>query len=497
MNSIISLPKLIEFLVKVSSKDRALCEKFISAFSSEVGEALGASGSVKLRGFGQFKVLTHDGVRRIVFVPDKDLADAVNAPFACFEPVELAPGVDEDVLASVDDISEADSANIIMDQSDVALTDKISDDSEDPIDPPAELSVNPVKEEMPAEAQGASASTEGNQDPDSPAEEVVDTVEIDFGIEIPAITMDDGLPENVREETRGYRSYGMTEDSDTTEDSESSEVPESTEDPESPESLNPSESSEEIHRDDEVDAPSYDEMPAQPWAAARTEEDIPLHSGMDLLTPEARKRRQEQQDKKKSGKMRFADFPWFWVAIAYIAGMAIGFGLGFFGHDYIKGLSWDNENTIDLSAAQPMDSSDDVIDLTGTDDEDLYSKVDEPLSQPTDSDSTARTDTISTVAAKEDSISAPKLGGEHVYDIITQNNNLNSLAQKHYGNRVYWVYIFLDNQDKIKNPNSVIVGTKLRIPPKAQYDVSDKDEEANIKAALRKQSEIYTQFGMQ
>ncbi|MDE6653805.1 MAG: hypothetical protein K2K37_05390, partial [Muribaculaceae bacterium] len=91
----------------------------------------------------------------------------------------------------------------------------------------------------------------------------------------------------------------------------------------------------------------------------------------------------------------------------------------------------------------------------------------------------------------------PHLGQPPVYDTITPNRNLNTLALKHYGNKVYWVYIFLDNQDKIKNPNNVIVGTKLRIPPKEQYDVSDTDEKANIEAAFRKQSEIYTKYGMQ
>ncbi len=481
MNSIISLPKLIDLLAKASSKDRALCERFVKAFSSEVGEALGSSGSVKLKGFGQFRVVSYDGIRRIVFVPEKDMADAVNAPFVCFEPVELAPGVDEEVLSSVDDdMSDSVSANIIIGQADEAITDTIYEEPEDSADQPAQLSIDFVQEEIVAEATPT---------PEVPADDVPDqesldeeeaapeSVEIDFGIEIPVISTDEELTD-VTQEEKDIKSEA--------------EMPELSESPQPSDTNGPSEI---IGVDDKAETPTYDDIPSQPWATARTEEDIPVQAGLDLLTPEARQRLQTQPYKKKT-KTEVSGFPWFWVAVAYVGGMAIGFALGFFGHDYLKGQS-DEDDTIDLSTPANVGSTDEVIDLTVTDDELLYSEMDDSLQQPEVNVPTGVSDTISTTVAKEDSIVAPQLGQAPVYDTITPKNNLNTLALKHYGNKVYWVYIFLDNQDKIKNPNNVIVGTKLRIPPKAQYDVSDSDEKANIDAALRKQSEIYTRFGLQ
>lgn len=516
MNSIISLPRLLDLLARASGKDKALCEKFVHVFSNEVGQALRSSGSLKIKGLGQFKVQVSDGRRRIVFTPDREMADAVNAPFACFEPVALAPGVSEEVLAAADD-DMIDSAvgNVIDDPVD----DVLPVDNGEPSDKGKEenASLDFVEEDNTDEPSSVDAGSAVNDD-----STVIESnsLVIDFGFDIPSEEVsyeieDADVAEN-NEEAEETIKTEKTEEAEDTEDTEDTEeppltvpidttdidegvvptdfVPRTGSDDESGSHL---ESGESEYPGQSIPADETDILDKpQPWAVGKQEDDRhPISSGMDLLTPEARHRMQERKQNVRSSKDPSGGFPWFWVAIAYIGGMAIGFALGFFGHDYVTGLKDKTDDTVDLSETDDKSSSsEEIIDLT--DDIQDIDVSDEPEALPADTVSPlAPADSSERTPA--DSINAPKLGDAPVYDTITPKVNLTSLAQKHYGNKVYWVYIFLDNQDKIKNPNSVVVGTKLRIPPKQQYDVSETDEKANVAAALRKQSEIYTKYSMQ
>ncbi len=552
MNSIISLPKLIELIARASSYDKALCDKFIRAFSNEVGEALAAGGVLKLKGFGQFKVQQADGIRRIVFIPDKEMAEAVNAPFACFDPVELAPGVSEEVLAVVDEpMDEAEETQPELssqpDEPDASApvtpqpsSDFVPEDAEDqdedsgPQSSPAEESGEESSEDDEDDSDimiidfGIEASDEAVEDDaseDSPSPEQEDVPEDTYDEpedenedvpdeNIPDASFDD-TPDEPSEEATSASTDELEEETpwSVTSESETISLNVATEPEEDMSSSAAEDTPSETGWDEDHRDPSDDSVPGESAIAEypdgsddsgesaiseyhdgeddTDDPDSALQSGLSLLTPEARRRMAEQQ----SGKDKSRSFPWFWVAMAYVGGMAIGFALGFFGHDYITGMS--DDDTLDLSADPDPISTEQVIDLTGDEKEMMSSGLDASDTQAIDADSTEiQKDTLpaSAPVAPADSAMAPKLGEPTVYDVITPNNNLNSLAQKHYGNKVYWVYIFLDNQDKIKNPNNVIVGTKLRIPPKAQYDVSETDESANIQAALNKQSEIFTKY---
>jgi len=50
-----------------------------------------------------------------------------------------------------------------------------------------------------------------------------------------------------------------------------------------------------------------------------------------------------------------------------------------------------------------------------------------------------------------------------VYVNIVAGSRLTLLALEYYGNKVFWVYIYLDNKDVIDNPNNIPIGTRLRI----------------------------------
>ncbi len=75
---------------------------------------------------------------------------------------------------------------------------------------------------------------------------------------------------------------------------------------------------------------------------------------------------------------------------------------------------------------------------------------------------------------------------EPVYDTVSIS--LIKLAKKHYGIGDYWVFIFDANRDKIKNPNAIRPGTKVRIPDKSELPGGDASETREI---ARKKSAEY------
>lgn len=67
---------------------------------------------------------------------------------------------------------------------------------------------------------------------------------------------------------------------------------------------------------------------------------------------------------------------------------------------------------------------------------------------------------------------------------------LTRYAAEYYGNKVFWVYIYQENKDKITDPNNVPLGTELVIPSKEKYQI-DANDTISLKRALVLQNEIY------
>lgn len=67
---------------------------------------------------------------------------------------------------------------------------------------------------------------------------------------------------------------------------------------------------------------------------------------------------------------------------------------------------------------------------------------------------------------------------EPVFDTV--EISLIKLAKKHYGIADYWVFIFDANSDKIKNPNAIRPGTKVRIPDVSELPGSNVQETKSI-----------------
>ena len=125
MEKKISVLNLTEELAQMSSISTAVADSFIRMFFDVIAEGLAQDGSVKIKGWGTFKlssvkdresvdVTTGErivilGYRKVSFLPDAALKEYINKPFAQFETTELNDGfpLDDESVDSTEEPLEA------------------------------------------------------------------------------------------------------------------------------------------------------------------------------------------------------------------------------------------------------------------------------------------------------------------------------------------------------------------------------------------------------
>ncbi|MDR1743262.1 MAG: HU family DNA-binding protein [Dysgonamonadaceae bacterium] len=65
---------------------------------------------------------------------------------------------------------------------------------------------------------------------------------------------------------------------------------------------------------------------------------------------------------------------------------------------------------------------------------------------------------------------------------LTAGKTLRLIALDKFGSREFWVYIYLKNKDKIKNPNVIPIGTKFLLPDPSEYDIDADNPKSVAKA---------------
>jgi nucleoid DNA-binding protein len=86
-------------------------------------------------------------------------------------------------------------------------------------------------------------------------------------------------------------------------------------------------------------------------------------------------------------------------------------------------------------------------------------------------------DTIKTQINKIESIVVPDKKRT-----VRNGERLTLIALDEYGHKSFWVYLYLENKNSIKNPNNIPVGLKIKIPPASKYDINKNDSGAIKKA---------------
>lgn len=97
MNNIITLSQLITRLAKITGTDPNTARRFLRTFFASIEESLLKNEDVEIKGVGTFRRSTDPNFGTesgVAFIPAKEFADEINAPFAAFEPEILADGVE-------------------------------------------------------------------------------------------------------------------------------------------------------------------------------------------------------------------------------------------------------------------------------------------------------------------------------------------------------------------------------------------------------------------
>ena len=105
MDNKINLSQLADLLAQAGGMSKAASEQFVKNFFDIISQTVLEEGLVKVKGLGTFKLVqmedresvnvnsgerfTIEGHQKISFVPDAELKDRINKPFAAFETVEI------------------------------------------------------------------------------------------------------------------------------------------------------------------------------------------------------------------------------------------------------------------------------------------------------------------------------------------------------------------------------------------------------------------------
>ncbi len=120
-----------------------------------------------------------------------------------------------------------------------------------------------------------------------------------------------------------------------------------------------------------------------------------------------------------------------------------------------------SKNNADISVVNPIDSIGDV-------------KAEDVI----------KSEVVDSVNVVEDE--KPK---EPIVETITRGKFLTTIANKYYGDKVFWVYIYREN--KIWNPKDLQPGDKVVVPDASKYDIDASNPESIKKAKALEQQILY------
>lgn len=122
MNNKITFPELVQLVADATSTTPRMSELFLKELFATISQSLIDGEEVTIKNLGKFAFtqvaarksvdvntgerIEIPGHRKLTFTPDKTLAEAVNMPFAAFEPTELSQELTDEMLQDIDQGNE-------------------------------------------------------------------------------------------------------------------------------------------------------------------------------------------------------------------------------------------------------------------------------------------------------------------------------------------------------------------------------------------------------
>lgn len=447
MNERLYLQNFIDLLSEKYGMDKKDADKFVKEFFLLIEEALEQDRSVKIKGFGTFKLVDVEsresvkvntgerfqiqGYTKVSFIPDGSLRDIINKPFSHFETVVLN---EKTVLEDTPVMDSDDDGELTEEESVSQSVGRVN--TEESI---GEVESAEEKEQDVSAVGNTSVATEGQDTVDEVATEedtavtevVVPKVE-DVKNEI--IVGEKGVSDDIIMEKEAAPSVNQPSQLDK----------EKTTDPENSQSVAPKLSAEEII--------------ARELAVSTVANEVPV----------------KRKSKPKQVKSEKSPVPYL-IAIIVIVLLLCGGALLFIYYPDLFDSSDRIEKVKEMekavqSTSEPVIFQDTIVR------EDTVAEVVPPVKEEipvavpvskkepeTVKKDAGKSTTAKSVPFKPDSVSYIITGTKTTYT-IKEGETLTRVALRFYGTKALWPYIVKHNPEVIKNPDNVPYGTIIKIP---------------------------------
>lgn len=459
MNERLYLQNFIDLLSEKYGMDKKDADKFVKEFFLLIEEALEQDRSVKIKGFGTFKLVDVEsresvkvntgerfqiqGYTKVSFIPDGSLRDIINKPFSHFETVVLNEKTvleDTPVMDSDDDGELTEEESVSQSVGRVNPEESIGEvESAEEIVEEEKSSIEEKEQEVSA-VENTSVATEGQDTVDEVAAEedtaVTEVVVVPKVEEVKneIIVGEKGVPDDIIMEKEAAPSVNQPSQLDK----------EKTTDPENSQSVAPKLSAEEII--------------ARELAVSTVVNEVPV----------------KRKSKPKQVKSEKSPVPYL-IAIIVIVLLLCGGALLFIYYPDLFDSSDRIEKVKEMEkAVQP--TSEPVILQDTIIREDTVAEVVPPVKEEipvavpvskkepeTVKKDAGKSTTAKSVPFKPDSVSYIITGTKTTYT-IKEGETLTRVALRFYGTKALWPYIVKHNPGVIKNPDNVPYGTTIKIP---------------------------------
>lgn len=437
-------------------------DAFLRALFSAIADSLAAGEQVRLKGIGSFKVqrmgerksvdvnngkvITLPAHTKLVFVPAKELAAAVNEPFAAFEAVELTDDIPDEAL----EIPEG-----------VTTPSEVINETETPTEA-ATLSAE--------EEENPDTETESDTDIEEVSEQKVTVVTAQAPASPQAVAPlapfveqeaehDDGtyIEEQAEQETSEEEAENGPK-ADTAEPEVAEQAPE----------LIPQDAMEASERElqqqeEPIEAPIRREIAHAAECKEEDDNDEPYHH-----------RHRHHRPTKRHGRF--------------------GFVIGFLCALLLIGIV-----VVLLLLLCPNTPNFIARYIQGPDTPQLVEKAPVAAPVPTVNVDSVNTDSIKTettdreTAEEQEAAPTAPSDAKKVYDTVSTTRYLSTIARQHYGNQHFWPYIYEENKAILGHPNRIKPGTRVVVPDLKKYGVDPKNA-SDIAEAKRREAEIYARY---
>ena len=456
MNKKLTFPELAELLSAATNTSKRMSELFLRELFAAIAQSLIEGESVKVKGLGVFKVgevssrksidvntgqaIEIAGHKKITFTPDKSMAEAVNASFACFEAVVLDDDVTNEMIQEIDDevAAAASSAEAISETE----KEEISDENQ----------------ELPEETSDEESVTLEVQ------VETTETVVTPPPFNISQVENEPATDEEPEHEAEKLAEEPQSEPDVVVIEEETPEEESEQEERESAPEESEVETEESEHVDNQPAVQAVADM-AQEQSEDMVEESNENSEESDNYDEYQHRRLRHHHRRSWYDRNRFG--------LGFMAGAFAGIAFA------VTALfCLDNQGYItivknNINKAQPIEEVVEIADTIAT---------------------AALGDTAPAVAdSAKSEPTQPAAKPAVMTDTVRPGNFLSRMARRFYGNSHFWVYIYEENKAKITNPNNVAEGTVVVIPPAEKYGIDAQSPES-VEKARKKEGEVLNAY---